>query len=76
MAKFNVGDKVLIPGTVVSATSDETGVYYEVKIKANNKLVSFHCEEEDLTEKTETPSSTPSDTTSPTEDTTPETTEP
>lgn len=72
MAKFNVGDKVLIPGTVVSATSDETGVYYEVKIKANNKLVSFHCEEEDLTEKTETPS----DTTSPTEDTTPETTEP
>lgn len=69
MAKFNVGDKVFIPGTVVSITSDETGVYYEVKLKANNKLTSLHCEEEDLNEVT-TASTTP------TEDTTSETTEP
>lgn len=74
MAKFSVGDKVLIPGTIVSNTSDETGVYYEVKVKANNKLTSFHCEEEDLVEKTESTTST--ETTTPTEDTSPETTEP
>lgn len=75
MAKFNVGDKVLIPGTIVSATMDETGDYYEVKVKTNNKLSTFHCEEEDLIEKTET--TTPTDTTTPTEDiTSSETTEP
>ncbi len=48
MAKFNVGDKVSVPGTIVSLTADESGEYYEVKVRANNKIVHIRCEEEDI----------------------------
>ena len=48
MAKYAVGDKVNIPGTVVSIHSDETGDYFEIKVKANNKMITINCEEEDI----------------------------
>ena len=62
MAKFAVGDKVTLPGTVTSVHSDESGDYYEVKVKANNKITNISCEEEDLVEVTTT-TETPSETT-------------
>lgn len=65
MAKFNVGDKIFIPGTVVSCTLDESGDYYEVKVKANNKLTTIHCEEEDLVETTTASEDNSSETTEP-----------
>lgn len=65
MANYNVGDKVMIPATITGVTIDETGSYFELKVKANNKIVNLHCEEEDIVVANTTTSSetTPSETT-------------
>lgn len=63
MSKYAVGEKVSIPATVISLTSDESGDYYELKLKANNKIVNIRVEEEDIVA-----NSTTSSETTPTED--------
>ena len=76
MATHNIGDKVLLPATIMSIQQDESGTYFELKIKTNNKINTLHCEEEDIVVP-ETTTTTPSETT-PTETNTTEntTTEP
>ena len=48
MAKFAVGEKVTIPGTVMSLREDESGTYYEVKVRATNTTKTISFEEEDI----------------------------
>lgn len=47
-AKFDVDSDVLIKGRVVSVTTDETGTVYQVKFRAQNKMVTTFLEEEDV----------------------------
>lgn len=49
MAKFAVGEKVTIPGTIMSLREDESGTYYEVKVRATNTTKTISFEEEDIT---------------------------
>jgi deoxycytidine triphosphate deaminase len=70
---YNVGDKVNLPATITGITVDETGSYFDLKIKANNKIVNLHCEEEDIVKPESTPSQTditPSETDTETDTTT------
>lgn len=54
MAKFSVGEKVTIPGTIVSLHEDESGTYYNVKVRAANSTKTINFEEEDIETTTDT----------------------
>lgn len=65
MATYNVGDKVMVPATVSGINVDETGLYLDLKIKANNKIVNLHCEEEDISQSESSETTTDTETTEP-----------
>lgn len=62
MAKFTIGEKVTIPGTVVSLHESEDGTFYNVKVRAINSIKTLDFEEDDLVSST-TNNSTSSETT-------------
>ena len=47
-AKYDIEDKVNITGTIVSATTDDTGTVYQVKVVANDKSTTMYFKEDEL----------------------------
>lgn len=47
-AKYEIDEKVTIEGRIVSATSDETGTVYQVKVIANDKATTLYMKEDEI----------------------------
>ena len=49
-AKYEVDERVMVEGRIVSATSDETGTTYQVKVIANDKATTLFLKEDEISE--------------------------
>lgn len=47
-AKYEVDEKVMIEGRVLSVTSDETGTIYQIKVIANDKAATLYMKEDEI----------------------------
>ena len=51
-AKYEVDQTVKVLGKVVSATTDETGTVYQVKVIANDKATTLYLKEDEISDGT------------------------
>lgn len=51
-AKWDIDQQLYIPAKVVEVVVDETGVTYQVKVNAKDKMTNLYFEEDELVEDT------------------------
>lgn len=47
-AKYDIDEVVAISGKIMSATTDETGTVYQVKVIANDKATTLYFKEDEI----------------------------